>query len=126
MSGGLSVELHVSAVARDRRLVAEVLRLPVILEKTGFVEFSASGGSLMLWQAPRGNGPGTAAARGVGVEIVLGVDDLAHTLYRAAFAGCRVGHPTWKPWGRLEGSIWLPDGYELRLFARPVDLDDDP
>lgn len=118
MNPGFGIELHVTDASRDQRLIERILHLRPAGQKPGFVEFIVDGGSLMLWEETP-CGCGMQNPRGLGVETVIGVGDLKSVRDRAVAAGCRTSPASWKSWGRLECSFWLPDGHQLRLFEIP-------
>jgi predicted enzyme related to lactoylglutathione lyase len=61
----------------------------------------------------------THARKGVGVEIVLEVDDVQAALQRVIDQGARVHTPLkQRPWGLTDFRIVDPDGYFLRITSR--------
>jgi lactoylglutathione lyase len=59
-----------------------------------------------------------AGAKGLGVEIVLEVEDVHATLARVEAAGYPVFEPLQtRPWGLADFRIVDPDGYYLRITS---------
>jgi len=60
--------------------------------------------------------------RGLGVEIVLEVDDVDEWHARVAASGQPILEPLQdRPWGLRDFRIVDPDGYYLRITSRPAD-----
>jgi len=59
--------------------------------------------------------------RGLGVEIVIEVDDVEKWHERVADSGHPILEPLQdRPWGLRDFRIFDPDGYYLRITSRPV------
>jgi len=59
--------------------------------------------------------------RGLGVEIVIEVDDVEGFHDRVAYSGHRIHEPLQdRPWGLRDFRISDPDGYYLRITSRPA------
>ncbi len=57
--------------------------------------------------------------KGVGVEIVLEVDDVTASYDRAVASGCAIATPLGtRPWGLTDYRIIDPDGYYIRVTSR--------
>ncbi len=64
----------------------------------------------------------SARRRGLGVEIVLEVDDVREWSDRVAETGHPILEPLQdRPWGLEDFRISDPDGYYLRVTSRPAD-----
>lgn len=64
----------------------------------------------------------SAQRRGLGVEIVLEVDDVEEWSDRVAASGHPVFEPLQdRPWGLKDFRVSDPDGYYLRVTSRPAD-----
>ena len=69
--------------------------------------------------------PRLAKGRGLGVEIVLEVDDLDGEYERVRATGYPLAEPLReRPWGLADFRLADPDGYYLRVTAFPLDVDE--
>ena len=127
--GGLRIELFVEDVARSLAFYAAALGLrpPAGYDPQGYVAVSAGGVRIGL-QRRTALPPGHhfhpahfAGPRGVGVEIVVEVDDLEAAFTRALDAavnqGGQVESLTARPWGQTDFRLIDPDGYYVRVTS---------
>ena len=122
----LRLELFVADVERAIRFYREVLGFALLRREPDYA--SLGQGDVVLGLDPVAKLPAAegyftrsrlAQGRGLGVEIVLEVDDVG-----AAYDAVRErGHPVLKPlrdrpWGLTDFRIADPDGYYLRITSR--------
>lgn len=127
---GLRLELFVEDMGETIGFYRRVLGFEVEREQPEEYASLRSGGVLLgigpISKLPEEDGyftrDITSHRRGLGVEIVLEVEDL-DTAHRRVVAS---GHPVFeppqrRPWGLMDFRIVDPDGYYLRLTSRESD-----
>lgn len=126
---GLRFELFVQDVEASVRFYGATLGLepPATWSPDGYVPLSAGAvtiGVQHLANLPAGHhfSPDRLAGpRGVGLEIVIEVDDVdlahAHAAPRAARCGGRAEPVADQPWGLRDFRLVDPDGYYLRITS---------
>lgn len=119
-----TVELHVADLERSLRFY-RTLDFEVIRRQGDWVDLERAGADLVLqadgyvrshehYFTPHLD----ARPRGIGVEIVVEVEDVEAVAERAAAAGLRiVKGVTERPWGARDFRIADPDGYFLRITS---------
>ena len=125
-SMGLRLELFVADMERAIAFYREALGFTLLRREPGYA--SVGHGEVVFGLGPIAKLPMAggyftrsllAQERGLGVEIVLEVEDV-----RAAYDGVRAsGHPVLeplqdRPWGLTDFRIADPDGYYLRITSR--------
>ena len=123
--GGLRVELFVDDTERSAVFYERVLGFVREYESPGYVAMRRGDARIGIGAAaglpPHHyfKQPALAAARGIGVELVVEVDDVE--------LACRIvvqaRHPVLtplrdRPWGQRDFRIADPDGYYLRITSR--------
>lgn len=128
MATSLRLELFVVDLPRSVEFYRSVLGFEVDRYEEGYASVRDGGvvlGLAPVTALPDFAGPGFTQARlardrGAGVEIVLEVDDLPAAAARVAAAGHPVTEPPQRrPWGLTDFRLVDPDGYYLRVTARP-------
>jgi lactoylglutathione lyase len=126
---GVRFELFVDDVERSVAFYAAVLGLqpPSGYDPLGYVPVSA--GRVRIGLQHRGALPAEhhfrpahfAGPRGVGVEIVIEVDDVEAAFARARDAavphGGQIGYLAARPWGQAGFRLIDPDGYYVRVTS---------
>lgn len=122
----LRMELLVVDVDRSLAFYRDVLGFTLDRRDPGYA--SIRHGQVVLGLAPIAKLPERdgyftqerlATDRGLGVEIVLEVDDVDHVLAHVMAAGYPIHDPLQgRPWGLRDFRIVDPDGYYLRLTNR--------
>lgn len=118
-------ELSVTEVAPSLEIFAEALGLAVRLEEPGFAVLALGHAELLINATPpaeaeAGNPLRTApddAPRGLGLELVVVVDDLPAAFTRiSALDSVQVASlPEARPWGARDFRFLHPDGYYVRV-----------
>ncbi len=130
MAASLRMELFVSDLPRSVDFYRSVLGFEVERNEedyAGVRDGDVVLGLVPVTALPESGGPGFTRAglagdRGVGVEIVLEVDDLAAAAARVTAAGYPMSEPPQRrPWGLTDFRLVDPDGYYLRVTHRPHD-----
>jgi lactoylglutathione lyase len=122
----LRMELFVSDLDRSIAFYRDVLGFELARRDPGYA--SIRHGEVQLGLGPIAKLPESgghftqerlAANRGMGVEIVLEVDDIQHVLEHVQAMAYPVFEPLQeRPWGLVDFRIVDPDGYYLRLSSR--------
>ena len=124
---GLRLELFVEDMSATVSFYERVLGFETLREDPGNYASLRSGGVLLgigpLSKLPDEDGYFTrgisSLRRGLGVEIVLEVDDLDAAHRRVVASGHPVFEPPReRPWGLRDFRIADPDGYYLRVTSR--------
>ena len=126
---GLRLELFVEDMEAAIAFYTRVLAFEVVrLEPGGYASLRL--GDIILGIGPVAKLPEEggyfgrdilAQRRGVGVEIVLEVDDVDGWRDRVAASGHPIFEPLQdRPWGLRDFRISDPDGYYLRITSRPT------
>jgi lactoylglutathione lyase len=124
---GLRLELFVEDMGESVSFYRRALGFEVVREEHGDYA-SLRSGDIMLGIGPIAKLPETGGyftrsiasqRRGLGVELVMEVDDLSAAHRR----GLESGHPVFeppqqRPWGLWDFRIVDPDGYYLRVTSR--------
>jgi lactoylglutathione lyase len=123
---GLRLELFVEDMDESVSFYQRVLGFEVVREERGDYA-SLRSGDIMLGIGPIAKLPETGGyftrgiasqKRGLGVEIVMEVDDLSTAHRRVLDSGHPVFEPQQqRPWGLWDFQIVDPDGYYLRLTS---------
>lgn len=123
MAMGLRMELFVDDLARSVAFYRDVLGFTV--RDGGSADFtSVRHGAVLLGICQRRtlpadhyfDQPAFTGRKGVGVEVVLEVDDLRALYQRVQECGYPVYEPLQeRPWGSVDFRLVDPDGYYLRL-----------
>lgn len=123
--GGLRIELFVRDVDRSVAFYRDVLQFEAARGSAGYVPMSRGTARIALGAAadlPTHHyfRPDVFSARhGVGVEIVLEVDDVAAEYARLVERGQAVLSPLQqRPWGAIDFRLADPDGYYIRVTSR--------
>jgi lactoylglutathione lyase len=124
---GLRLELFVEDMGESVRFYRRALGFEVVREVRGDYA-SLRSGDIMLGIGPIAKLPDTGGyftrsiasqSRGLGVEIVMEVDDLSAAHRRVLDSGYTVFEPSQqRPWGLWDFRIVDPDGYYLRVTSR--------
>jgi lactoylglutathione lyase len=124
---GLRLELFVEDMGESVNFYRRVLGFEVVREEPGDYA-SLRLGHIMLGIGPVAKLPETgrhltrsiaSQRRGLGVEIVMEVDDLSAAHRRVLDSGYPVFEPPQqRPWGLWDFRIVDPDGYYLRVTSR--------
>jgi lactoylglutathione lyase len=124
---GLRLELFVEDLDESVSFYRRVLGFEVVREERGDYA-SLRSGDIMLGIGPIAKLPETGGyftrgiasqRRGLGVEIVMEVDDLSTAHRRVLDSGHPVFEPPQqRPWGLRDFRIVDPDGYYLRITSR--------
>lgn len=124
---GLRLELFVKDMGESISFYRTVLGFEVVREERGDYA-SLRLGDIMLGIGPIAKLPETGGyftqsiasqRRGLGVEIVMEVDDLSTAHRRVLDSGHPVFEPPQqRPWGMRDFRIVDPDGYYLRVTSR--------
>ena len=124
---GLRLELFVDDMGESVRFYRRALGFEVVREVRGDYA-SLRSGDIMLGIGPIAKLPDTGGyftrsiasqRRGLGVEIVMEVDDLSAAHRRVLNSGHTVFEPPQqRPWGLRDFRIVDPDGYYLRVTSR--------
>ena len=124
---GLRLELFVEDMGESVRFYRRALGFEVVREVRGDYA-SLRSGDIMLGIGPIAKLPDTGGyftrsiasqRRGLGVEIVMEVDDLSAAHRRVLNSGHTVFEPPQqRPWGLRDFRIVDPDGYYLRVTSR--------
>ena len=124
---GLRLELFVEDMGESISFYRRVLGFEVVREERGDYA-SLRSGDIMLGIGPIAKLPETGGyftrciasqRRGLGVEIVMEVDDLTAAHQRVLDSGHPVFEPPQQmPWGPWDFRIVDPDGYYLRVTSR--------
>jgi lactoylglutathione lyase len=124
---GLRLELFVEDMGESVSFYRRVLGFEVVREERGDYA-SLRSGDIMLGIGPIAKLPETGGSftrciasqrRGLGVEIVMEVDDLSAAHRRVLDSGHPVFEPPQqRPWGLWDFRIVDPDGYYLRVTSR--------
>lgn len=122
---GLRAELFVADVARSLAFYRDVLGFETLREApSGYVSIGREGAVLGLQAAARLPGdhpvrPAPGHPVGLGVELVVVVEDVAGLHARAAaHGGGEVTALVAQPWGLTDFRVVDPDGYYLRITGR--------
>jgi len=126
---GLRLELFVEDMGESVSFYRRVLGFEVVREERGDYA-SLRSGDIMLGIGPIAKLPETGGyftrciasqRRGLGVEIVMEVDDLTAAHQRVLDSGHPVFEPPQqRPWGLWDFRIVDPDGYYLRVTSRAM------
>jgi catechol 2,3-dioxygenase-like lactoylglutathione lyase family enzyme len=128
MASSLRLELFVSDLPRSVEFYRSVLGFEVDRHQedyAGVRDGSVVLGLVPVTNLPESHGPGftparPADARGLGVEIVIEVDDLSAAAARVTTAGHPMSEPPQRrPWGLTDFRLFDPDGYYLRITHHP-------
>jgi lactoylglutathione lyase len=124
---GLRLELFVEDMGESISFYRRVLGFEVVREEPGDYA-SLRSGHIMLGIGPVAKLPETGGyftrsiasqRRGLGVEIVMEVDDLSVAHRRVLDSGHPIFEPPQqRPWGLWDFRIVDPDGYYLRITSR--------
>ena len=124
---GLRLELFVEDMGESVRFYRRALGFEVVREVRGDYA-SLRSGDIMLGIGPIAKLPDTGGyftrsiasqRRGLGVEIVMEVDDLSAAHRRVLESGHPIFEPPQqRPWGLWDFRIVDPDGYYLRVTSR--------
>lgn len=124
---GFRLELFVEDMGESVSFYRRVLGFEVVREERGDYA-SLRSGDIMLGIGPIAKLPETGGyftrciasqRRGLGVEIVMEVDDLTAAHRRVLDSGHPVFEPPQqRPWGLWDFRIVDPDGYYLRVTSR--------
>jgi lactoylglutathione lyase len=124
---GLRLELFVEDMGESVRFYRRALGFEVVREERGDYA-SLRSGDITLGIGPIARLPDTGGyftrsiasqRRGLGVEIVMEVDDLSAAHRRVLNSGHTVFEPPQqRPWGLWDFRIVDPDGYYLRVTSR--------
>lgn len=128
---GLRLELFVEDLDRAIAFYGEVLGFTLLRREEGYASVRRGGVTLGLGpiaKLPDVGGyftrPRLAKGKGLGVEIVLEVEDLEAELARVEAAGWPlVEGLRERPWGLADFRIADPDGYYLRITTIPREGD---
>jgi catechol 2,3-dioxygenase-like lactoylglutathione lyase family enzyme len=122
---GLRAELFVSDVPRSAAFYREVLGLETLREApSGYTSIGREGavlGLIEVAQVPEGHParPRPGHAVGLGVELVVVVEDVAALHARAAASGqAEVSALVAQPWGLTDFRVVDPDGYYIRITGQ--------
>ena len=125
-SMSLRLELFVADMDRAARFYRDVLGFALLRREPDYA--SLGRGNVVLGLGPVAKLPETdgyftrsrlAQGRGLGVEIVLEVDDVGAAYDRVSESGHPVLEPLReRPWGLTDFRIADPDGYYLRITSR--------
>jgi catechol 2,3-dioxygenase-like lactoylglutathione lyase family enzyme len=122
---GLRVELFVSDVSRSAAFYREVLGFETLREApSGYTSIGRQGavlGLIDIAQVPERHParPKPGHAAGLGVELVVVVEDVAAVHARAAASGqAEVSALVAQPWGLTDFRIVDPDGYYVRITGQ--------
>ncbi|MBX6353600.1 MAG: VOC family protein [Thermoflavifilum sp.] len=121
----LRLELFVADVARSAAFYQRVLGFDVVKSSPGYAVVRRDDVQIGLGAADQLSQdhplrPLHAGERkGVGVEVVLEVEDVNAAYQRVAAAGYPVAEPLMvRPWGLTDFRVMDPDGYYLRITSR--------
>jgi catechol 2,3-dioxygenase-like lactoylglutathione lyase family enzyme len=126
---GLRLELFVEDMEASIAFYTRVLAFEVVRREPGDYASLRLGGILLgigpVAKLPEEGGyfgrDISAQRRGLGVEIVLEVDDVDGWRDRVAASGHPIFEPLQdRPWGLRDFRISDPDGYYLRITSRPT------
>jgi lactoylglutathione lyase len=126
---GLRLELFVEDMEARIAFYTRVLAFEVVRHEPGGYASLRLGGILLgigpVAKLPEEGGyfgrDISAHRRGLGVEIVLEVDDVDGRRDRVAASGHPIFEPLQdRPWGLRDFRISDPDGYYLRITSRPT------
>ncbi len=126
---GLRLELFVEDMETSIAFYTRVLTFEVVRREPGDYASLRLGGILLgigpVAKLPEEGGyfgrDLSAHRRGLGVEIVLEVDDVDGWRDRVAASGHPIFEPLQdRPWGLRDFRISDPDGYYLRITSRPT------
>jgi lactoylglutathione lyase len=130
---GLRLELFVEDMGESVNFYRRVLGFEVVREEPGDYA-SLRSGHIMLGIGPVAKLPETGGhltrsiasqRRGLGVEIVMEVDDLSAAHRRVLDSGHPVFEPPQqRPWGLWDFRIVDPDGYYLRVTSRAREIEE--
>jgi catechol 2,3-dioxygenase-like lactoylglutathione lyase family enzyme len=111
---GVIVHTTGAGVPQMRRFYAQILGLPTLSDRVGFINFEWKGFRLTLHLHDRVRGPSTEPDR---VLLNFAVDDLVAWHERLSIAGtpCR-RLPSPEPWGGLVATYSDPDGNLVQLI----------
>lgn len=127
---GLRLELFVEDMQASITFYTRVLAFEIVRYEPGDYASLRCGGALLgmgpVAKLPEEGGyfgrDISAYRRGLGVEIVLEVDDVEGWRNRVAASGHPILEPLQdRPWGLMDFRISDPDGYYLRITSRPAD-----
>ena len=130
---GLRLELFVEDMGESVNFYRRVLGFEVVREEPGDYA-SLRSGHIMLGIGPVAKLPETGGhltrsiasqRRGLGVEIVMEVDDLSAAHRRVLDSAHPVFEPPQqRPWGLWDFRIVDPDGYYLRVTSRAREIEE--
>jgi lactoylglutathione lyase len=122
---GLRLELFVADVAASVAFYRDVLGFAIEREEPGYVPMRLGDVRIAIGAQsglPPGHHFGTEALdrqKGVGVEIVLEVDDIQECHQRAVESGYPLSRSlTVQPWGLTDFRVVDPDGYYVRVTSK--------
>jgi predicted enzyme related to lactoylglutathione lyase len=123
--GGLRVELFVDDVERSASFYARVLGFVREHESSGYVAMRRGevrigiGGAADLAAHHYFDAPSLRGRKGIGVELVIEVEDVESACRMVMAASHPVLAPLQdRPWGLRDFRIADPDGYYLRITSR--------
>jgi predicted enzyme related to lactoylglutathione lyase len=124
---GLRLELFVEDMDRAIAFYRDVLGFTLLRQEEGYASVQRGGVVLGLGpiaKLPDVGGyftrPRLARGKGLGVEIVLEVEDVEAEFERVAATGWPVVEPLReRPWGLTDFRLTDPDGYYLRVTTFP-------
>ena len=122
---GLRLELFVADVAASVAFYRDVLGFVVERDEPGYVPMRLGDARIAIG-AQSGLPPGhhfgpeaLSRQKGVGVEIVIEVDDIQESHQRAVESGYPLSKSlTPQPWGLTDFRIVDPDGYYVRVTSK--------
>jgi catechol 2,3-dioxygenase-like lactoylglutathione lyase family enzyme len=130
---GLRVELFVSDVPRSAAFYREVLGFETLREApSGYTSIGREGvvlGLIDVAQVPEGHPirPKSGHAVGLGVELVVVVEDVAALHARVATSGqAEVSALIAQAWGLTDFRVVDPDGYYIRITGQSAVASADP